>query len=211
MGAGASSSVTGKMNVAADGTVVFSAVSVTSDAAAMEKTSAASAPHTGSKPEQELREAVEARLVALEPLVVECHRALDGAFSLVVLRTVEGALRGPNCKDELKSALSSVCEAACALISLDHSRFILCGGREKAEPLMEALQKTALDEMQISPEVLTRCAVLVPNSSTPPPALLHFDEGFKLWKGLAAFVALAAPYSLAMQSKEVHNFVACRR
>ena len=71
---------------------------------------------------------------------------------------------------------------------------------------MVALKSTALDDLQSSPDVLTRCAVLVPNSSAPPSALLLFDEGLKLWKALAAFVALAATYSVAMQSKEVQDY-----
>jgi hypothetical protein len=166
---------------------------------------------SSSEHEQE-RAAAEARLAALEPLAMEYNCALDEAFRLVVLRSAEGALSGPNCKDELKSALSSACEAACMLVGLDHTRFKLCGGRDKVEPLLEAMMwgVCAPHDLQTSPEVLTRCAALVPDWSKPPPALLGFDEGLKLWKALAAFVAFESQRAAVMQCKEVQSYLGRR-
>ena len=155
--------------------------------------------------ERELQAAAQARFAALEPIAMEFHRAHDAASYLVVLRQVEGALQIEHCKGELKSDLSNACEAACMLVKMDHSRFILCGGRDKAEPLLNAMQSTVRANLvvQTSPEVLARCAALVPNLSVTPPALQRFDEGFKLWKALAAFVALAAQGAVVTQSTEV--------
>ena len=162
------------------------------------------------KDERELLAAAEVRFADLESIATEFHHAHDAACYQVVLRQVEGALVSEHCKGEIKSALSSACEAACTLVGLDHSRFILCGGRDKVEPLLAAIQSTVRADtvVRASPEVVARCATLVPNRSEPPPALQSFDEAFKLWKALAAFVELAAQGAVAMQSTEVQAYLA---
>ena len=145
---------------------------------------------------QELRAAAQARFDALEPFLRESQRALDEAFHLVVLREAEATLSSPNLTDELKSAVSSACEAACLLVGLDHSRFTLRGGRDKTEPLLDAIRKQLDSDLQPSPEALARCAALLPNGSNPPAL-----EGslLKLWKALALFVAFAGQRAVTMQ------------
>ena len=126
----------------------------------------------------ELRAAAQARFDALEPFARESQRALDEAYYLVVLREAEATLSSPNSTDQLKSAVSSACEAACLLVGLDHSTFKLCGGRDKTEPLLDAIRKQLDSDLQPSPEALARCAALLPNGSNPPAL-----EGslLKLW------------------------------
>ena len=103
---------------------------------------------------QELRAAAQARFDALEPFARESQRALDEAYYLVVLHEAEATLSSPNLTDKLKSAVSSACEAACLLVGLDHSNFILCGGRDKTEPLLDAIRKQLDSDLQPSPEAL---------------------------------------------------------
>lgn len=147
---------------------------------------------------QELRAAAQARFDALEPFARESQRALDEAYYLVVLREAEATLSSPNLTDKLKSAVSSACEAACLLVGLDHSNFILCGGRDKTEPLLDAIRKQLDSDLQPSPEALARCAALLPNGSNPP-ALEGRTSLLKLWKALALFVAFAGQCAVTMQ------------
>ena len=78
--------------------------------------------------------------------------------------------------------------------------------------MLTAMQSTVRADIVVHtrPEVLARCATLVPKRSEPPPALQRFDEAFKLWKALAAFVELAVQGAVAMESKEVQAYLACR-
>ena len=150
--------------------------------------------------DQELRAAAQARFDALEPFARESQRALDEAYYLVVLREAEATLSSPNSTDELKKgAVSSACEAACLLVGLDHSRFQLCGGRDKTEPLLDAIRKQLGSDLQPSPEALARCAALLPNGSNPPAALEGRTSLLKLWKALALFVAFAGQCAVTMQ------------
>jgi hypothetical protein len=151
-----------------------------------------------------LQASADARLEPALALRTSAEEALDSAFTMVVVRTVEANLKyGGN-----EAALGAAAKLACLPLGVDCARFRLCGGNERTEMLLGLLRDEGpLRDLGEREREELRARV---HELKQPPKDIR-GEVLTLWLALAAHARFSVALLEAWESEEVRAFEAERQ